>query len=141
MPEFENLMRQLKSGSYISSATKEASIISATTTAVPQSVGGWVSEAGICTLHDLFSQPIRLEERNTLAFRELLREVLDLYSSCLLALKPILSFRFCRAWPSVFRSFMSVDSPTTNCPPSFSRCFFVVFCMFSSVFMSFSTYL
>jgi hypothetical protein len=34
-----------------------------------------VSEAGICTLHDLFSRPILVEERNSLAFRDVLREV------------------------------------------------------------------
>ena len=75
MEEFENLMRTLKTGSYIASATKEPNVLHVKPDGSPLFAGGWVSEAGICTLHDLFSRPIMVEERNSLAFRDVLREV------------------------------------------------------------------
>jgi hypothetical protein len=86
MSDFESLMRQLRPGSYISSATKEPGIILATQAPLaaggaaspgraPDKLGPWMSEAGICTLQTLFGKVIGSDERNTLAFRDLLREV------------------------------------------------------------------
>ena len=94
MREFEELMRALKPGSYIASASKESAQVDlmmftggddnadtpntrqqAAFCVTSQKVSEWVSEAGICTLHDLFKQPIAEIERKSLAFRDLLKEV------------------------------------------------------------------
>jgi hypothetical protein len=94
MREFEELMRALKPGSYIASASKESAQVDlmmftggddgahtpntrqqAAFRVTSQKVSHWVSEAGICTLHDLFKQPIAEIERKSLAFRDLLKEV------------------------------------------------------------------
>jgi hypothetical protein len=97
MAEFEMLMRQVRAGSYIASATKEAG--------APQhldrhlDISNWMSEAGICTLHDLFAKPIAQAERNTLAFRDLLREVCALPRFvCLRISASHFRRRFCRVW-------------------------------------------
>jgi hypothetical protein len=98
MQAFEQLMRAVMPGSYIASATKNPDILvydddgTYPTSPSPRvlsfaadegsrqqggsPIGRWVSEAGICTLHDLFKEPIDESERKSLSFRDLLKEVL-----------------------------------------------------------------
>jgi hypothetical protein len=141
MQEFEELMRTLKPGSYIASASKESKQFDLMTfsggdgtpsarqrvafSATSQQVSKWVSEAGICTLHDLFKQPIAEIERKSLAFRDLLKEVVpaDLFQcgSIMIAV----CCRFCRVWRLAYRSCMNAASFTTTFPQSTSRRAFI----------------
>ena len=91
-------MATLKTGSNIASATKHRCLIvnsqegalypeipesdAVNSKNLPEMVGGspfageaWVSEAGICTLKELFADGVSDAERRTFAFRNLMRQV------------------------------------------------------------------
>jgi hypothetical protein len=96
-PEFEKLMATLKTGSNIASATKHRCLIvnsqqdaypeipltdEVNSKNLPEEFEGkpfageaWVSEAGICTLKELFANGVSDAERRTFAFRNLMRQV------------------------------------------------------------------
>jgi len=96
--EFEKLMATLKTGSNIASATKHRCLIVNVQRAsypvtddpnsknLPEDIAGeaWVSEAGICTLKELFANGVSDAERRTFAFRNLLRQVSGADWRCLL---------------------------------------------------------
>ncbi len=116
MQAFEQLMRAVMPGSYIASATKNPDILvydndrTYLTSSSPRvlsfpadeghrqqesggsPIGRWVSEAGICTLHDLFKEPIDDSERKSLSFRDLLKEVLRTILFCCGAIVSVCCF-------------------------------------------------
>lgn len=132
MQEFEELMRTLKPGSYIASASKESKQFDlmmfsggdgdktpstrqrVAFSETSQKVSEWVSEAGICTLHDLFKQPIAEIERKSLAFRDLLKEVVPAALLQRVTIMTAVCCRFCRVWRLACRSCMNAASFTTT---------------------------
>ncbi len=101
LAEFEKIMTTLKTGSHVASASKQScwefavdplisddsspfvAPLSPTSHCTPQSQDffeqrtkeHWLSEAGICTLEELFKDGVDVAERETLAFRDLIRHV------------------------------------------------------------------
>jgi hypothetical protein len=97
LSEFEKVMATLVPGSYIARAEKQRcyefeysrhpqspAALSSGSPVSPVIQGAaadnmiqeyWLSEAGICTLEELFQNGVAVEERQTLAFRDLMRHV------------------------------------------------------------------
>jgi hypothetical protein len=101
LAEFEKIMATLKTGSHVASATKQMCWEFAVDPLVPDDSSPaavpaspkshrtpraqefyeqrtreyWLSEAGICTVEELFGDGVLAAERETLAFRDLMRHV------------------------------------------------------------------
>lgn len=98
---FARMMRQMKPGSFIASAQEldldvyglKGQLIAPSPrsgqAASSHSGKYWVSEAGICTLYELFLHGVLEEERSTQAHRRLVKEVCFVLLRCLL--DPILA--------------------------------------------------